>query len=243
MSLHLTISANFRTGTILPTIEEQYRDLWKVATLLDSFGLPLVDWFPPADSVAHSLLNNAFTVTGPSTAALALANADKSNHATDLRSLGVWNGHEGQGGAACTTLYVTGRYPSTFDLSEDGITPFSDYRNVLSIVQSLVKLWNPMAVKVEPSGYAVKSVFQDRPPVGWMIYLPFAIDARQVPEAAHVIPVLANDGKKRQGTVIVSVAETFDVDNPDHIKVANAIETRLVDQDLLPTLREFVTRF
>lgn len=243
MSLHLTISANFRTGTILPTIEQQYHDLWTVAKMLESFGLPLVDWYPPADSVAHSLLNSAFTATGPSPAALAMANADRSNQATDLRSLGVWNGNEEQGGAACTALYVTGRYPSTFDFSEDGIAAFSDYRNVLSIVQSLVKLWNPMAVKVEPSGYATKSVFQDRPPVGWMIYLPFAINARQVPEAAHVIPIKDNSGKKNQGTVIVSVAETFDVANPDHIKTANAIETRLVDQDLLPTLREFVTKF
>lgn len=50
-------------------------------------------------------------------------------------------------------------------------------------------------------------------------------------------------GKKQQGTLIVTVAGKFDVNDPEHVKTANAIEARLVNPDLLPTLREFVTRF
>lgn len=55
----------------------------------------------------------------------------------------------------------------------------------------------------------------------------------QVPEAGALIPVM--DGKKPKGTIIVSVAdEAFSADNPEHVKVANAIEMRLADQGLLP---------
>jgi hypothetical protein len=46
-------------------------------------------------------------------------------------------------------------------------------------------------------------------------------------------------GRKGQrqavGTIIVSVTdEPFSDENPEHVKIANAIEIRLVDQDLLP---------
>jgi hypothetical protein len=100
-----------------------------------------------------------------------------------------------------------------------------------------------MLVQVAPADYLDNSVFPDRPGAGWMIYLPFAIDARQVPEAADVIKIMDDKGKTQRGSLIVTVAETFDVQNSEHVKTANAIETRLVDQDLLPTNSEFVARF
>jgi hypothetical protein len=243
MSLYFTISANFRTGTPLPSIDDQYNDLWKLAKFLETAGFPMNEWFPPADFPAASLLNQAFSATGPSPAALAMCKADKANLASDLRMLGVWNGMEDAGGAAYTMTYNTSRIPSSLSFSAQDASAFLDYRNVVKFVQSIIGLWNPMLVKVAPAGYGEKSIFPDRPPVGWMIYLPFEISARQVPEAAQIIPIMAADGKKRQGSLIITTTDTFDVDNPDHIKRANAIETRLVDQDLLPTLREFVTRF
>jgi len=243
MNLYLTISANFRTGTALPSIDDQYNDLWKVAKLLETEGFPINEWFPPAATQADSLLNQAFSATGASPAALAMSKADKANLTGDLRILGVWNGMEDSGGAAYTTTYNTSRIPSNFDFSAQDASSFQDYRNVARFVQSLIGLWNPMLVKVAPGGYGEKSVFPDRPAVGWMIYLPFEISSGQVPEAAQIVPIISTDGKKRQGTLIITTTDTFDVDNSDHIKRANAIETRLVDQDLLPTLREFVTRF
>ncbi|EJO31688.1 hypothetical protein QWC_10661 [Achromobacter marplatensis] len=49
-----------------------------------------------------------------------------------------------------------------------------------------------------------------------------------------MIPVPAA-GKKQTGTIIFSVSdEVFSLDNPRHIELANHIEMRLVDQDLLP---------
>jgi hypothetical protein len=243
MSLNLTISANFRTDSNLPSIDDQYIDLWRLAKFLETVGQPINEWFPPADTEANSLLNNAFTSIGPSVAALAMAKADKSNLASDLRTLGVWNGKDNEGGIAYTTTYNTGRIPSDLEFSADNVVDFFDYRNLNKLVQSVITIWNPMLVKIAPAGYFKYRVFPDRPPVGWMIYLPFEITTKQVPEAAQMISITDDSNKKRQGTLIITTTETFDVDNPEHIKKANAIETRLVDQDLLPTLREFVTRF
>jgi len=70
-----------------------------------------------------------------------------------------------------------------------------------------------------------------------MLYLPRVLTAAQVPEARDLIPVM--DGKRQRGTIIVSVIdEPFSATNKEHVAVANAIEKRLVDQDLLPLYTE-----
>jgi len=241
MSQNLTIRANFRTAETLPTIEIQYRDLWKLAVFFDSIGLPVSEWYPPADTEEHSLLNAAFDVKGPTTAALALAKADKSNQASDLRDMGVWNGMEGIGGMAFTVMFVAMGTPSFFNLSENGISAFKKYENIVALIRVLVETWKPMLITVSPEGYDEYEVFPDRPGAGWMIYLPLQITASQLPEAALLIPIVHDD--KTQGTIVVSTTECFQTSNPEHVRRANAIETRLVDQDLLPTMIEFFGRY
>ena len=60
------------------------------------------------------------------------------------------------------------------------------------------------------------------------------LTAQQVPEARALVPV-ADEDNNQTGTIIVSITdEPFSENNPEHVKVANSIETRLVDQDLLP---------
>lgn len=84
-----------------------------------------------------------------------------------------------------------------------------------------------------PRKYFTNSVFNDRPGVSWMLYLPHTLTPAQVPEARVLIPVMRED--KQQGTIIVSVTDdVFDVSNRAHVKVANDIEIRLADLDLLP---------
>lgn len=40
---------------------------------------------------------------------------------------------------------------------------------------------------------------------------------------------------KQVGTIVVSITdEAFSDDNPEHVKIANSIEARLIDHDLLP---------
>lgn len=243
MSHILEIDANFHVGTQLPSIEDQYNDIWKFAKALQTLGLDLDQWFPPADTEANSLLNTAFTETGPSAAALAMANADSDNLATDLRTLGVWNGTEDDGAIAYTVTYSTGPFPSTLNFSSKEVASLRDSSNIFKLVQAIVGIWQPMVIQIAPGGYLEQSVFPDRPGAGWMLYLPISIEARQVPEAANVIKIMDEKGKNQQGSLIVTVAEPFDLQNPEHIKKANAIETRLVDQDLLPTNSDFIVEF
>lgn len=239
----LRISANFRIGRHLPSIDEHYMALWKLATSLQDTGFPLNEWFPPANTRDQSLLNSAFTEAGPSTAALAMAKADKDNHASDLRSLSVWNGKDDEGGAVYTVTYDSGEIPSHLYFRCEEVQAIQDGRNLVKLVQAIINLWSPMLVQVAHAEYGNRRVFPDRPGAGWMLYLPFKIDKQQVPEAAQVLKIMDDSGKKQLGTLIVTVEETFDMENEEHIKRANAIETRLVDQDLLPTNAEFVDKF
>ncbi|XHO04283.1 hypothetical protein ACEQUB_01156 [Ralstonia syzygii] len=67
-----------------------------------------------------------------------------------------------------------------------------------------------------------------------MLYLPRVLTAQQLPEAGALVPVLG-EKKKQTGTIIVSEAdEPFSSANPEHVKIANKIKVRLVDQELLP---------
>lgn len=100
-----------------------------------------------------------------------------------------------------------------------------------------------MLVAVAPGGYNEKSIFPDRPAVGWMIYLPVRCQRKSSAGSCTDHSGPGCYGKKRQSTLIITTIDTFDAGTLDHIKKANAIETRLVDQDLLPTRWEFVTRF
>lgn len=243
MSYNLTINANFRTGTSLPSIEDQYASIWRFAKILETVGFPIDQWFPPADTEANSFLNKAFNETGPSAAALAMAYANKDNLATDLRSLGAWNGKEGDGGAAFTTMYNTSQIPSNLSFMCQGDWPILDYGNMVKVVQGIVNLWKPMLIQIAPAAYLDRSVFPDRPGAGWMLYLPFVLQAQQVPEASHIMKFMDDTDKTPLGSLIVTIEEALDDENPEHIKRANAIETRLVDQDLLPTNNDFVTKF
>nr|WP_235211778.1 immunity 52 family protein [Janthinobacterium sp. RA13] len=108
-------------------------------------------------------------------------------------------------------------------------------KELLSIIAGSLR---PVLITVARNDYFEKQVFKDRPGVGWMLYLPRILTLQQVPEARALVPVMAMDeqGKDKQiGTIIVSVTdEPFSDENPEHVKIANAIEIRLVDQDLLP---------
>lgn len=67
-----------------------------------------------------------------------------------------------------------------------------------------------------------------------MIYLPTILTEHQVPEARALIGV-DDEGDQQMGTIVVSVTdEPFSGTDPEHVRSANAIEVRLVDQDLLP---------
>ena len=102
----------------------------------------------------------------------------------------------------------------------------------------LTRIWPALSIEVGSFIYASEhKVFEKRPGAGWMLYLPRVLTSLQVPEAASLIPVM--DGELQKGTIVVSVVdEPFSAAKEEHVAVANAIELRLVDQDLLPLYAE-----
>lgn len=235
MDINLTFRLHQET---LPTEAEQLSQLWRVAKLLTPLSLPIRGWYPPADTPEHSLLNEAFDESGPTPAAIALLTAEKQDkELAGWRTAGVWNGTEDAGAVAFTSSLTIAPKPfrCTFEMSSKRVPSFSQKELVLPLVFGLLEVWPAMTLAVHPYKYgSMQKVFPDRPGVGWMLYLPQVLTAQEVPEAGALIPVLG-EKKKQTGTIIVSVAdEPFSSDNPEHVKIANKIEVRLVDQDLLP---------
>ncbi|EJN01734.1 hypothetical protein PMI40_03221 [Herbaspirillum sp. YR522] len=124
---------------------------------------------------------------------------------------------------------------STFSLEWSKVPALAEKKSVVRLIESLLPIWPAPFVSVSEARYeAIHKVFDDRPGVGWMLYLPRTINTQQVPEAQELIAVHDKDGGQ-QGTIIVSIRdEPFSVDNEEHIKVAASIEMRLVEHDLLP---------
>ena len=193
----------------------------------------LDDWLLKGTTKAEAFLYEVFGPLGPTPAAIAVL-SESLKHEIDPRIVSMWNGREGSEGASVqyvgrllpeTSMVVLRAKPGAFA---------NAWEPAASLIRQAVAVWRPAVVAIESSGYFDKKVFADRPGVGWMLYLPGVLTAQQVPEARALVPVVG-DGKKRIGTVIVSVCdEPFSDENAEHVQIANAIEVRLVDQDLLP---------
>lgn len=152
----------------------------------------------------------------------------------------LWNGEEDDDRGASLVLSVTeSSAPSYIEFAPGGAIAGSrigDYKQTAEFVALLAKDTHATGCYVySDSGYGRRMTFQDRDGVGWMCYLPRVLTAQDVPEAHAVLPVV--DGSKTQlGTILVSVTDgVFDYRNPEHLKIAQAIETRLVSNDWLPT--------
>ena len=222
----------------LPSPEEHLRCLWKVAKLLEPFWLPIESWYPPAATPKKSRETPAFDRNGPTLMALRmLRTQDEKLATTNYRRTGVWSGKEkGRGGVYTLSFSSDERNPvCVFNLQFAEIEALDDASTMVRFVLDLLDIW-PAATQIQvgPLIYYLKhQVFPKRPGAGWMLYLAQAITPKELPEAAELVPVI--EGDKQKGTIIVSVMkEVFSADNPEHVKIANGIEVRLADQDLLP---------
>lgn len=176
--------------------------------------------------------NNNFTA-----AAEAVLNTRFKNE-KESKYFSAWNGElEHENGASITLHFNINEWPNwMLEVEYPNETVFER----LGKISGLVRIITAISIDLRPNfvtAYAMSyddaKVFKDRPGVGWMLYLPQTLTAKQVPEAAELIPVTDGDNKQI-GTIIVSTTEEFSDENPEHVKRANAIEIRLVDQDLLP---------
>ncbi|PTB19677.1 hypothetical protein C9I57_18275 [Trinickia symbiotica] len=221
--------------------EVHLRRLWSVVELLASKDERLAQWYLTGDTEFEARLHPVFEAPGVPSSAISAVLSIRYEGARKNRPkvMGFWNGHNSSTDGAQLKLSIdTGVMPSEVevDLPEQAepTQRLGDYAAMEDGVSVIARLYNPAYVSVAPRAYFGKQVFDDKPGVGWMLYLPKVITVQQVPEARALIPVL-EAGEKQIGTIIVSITDgVFSADNPEHVKVANHIEIRLVAQDLLP---------
>lgn len=198
------------------------------------------NWFLSQDTKEKSFLYPVFDDSGELTTAAETV-LETEFKGEKFRFLSAWNGELGEGEGATMALgFSDSDWPAwSFKISYKGVGAkrlgIDGVKELLSIIAGSLR---PVLITVARNDYFEKQVFKDRPGVGWMLYLPRILTPQQVPEARALVPVMATgeQGKDKQiGTIIVSVTdEPFNDENPEHVKIANAIEIRLVDQDLLP---------
>lgn len=224
-----------RNSQVLPTVDVQLGELYRFSRTAGEYSPLLRDWYLASDaSLEDALRYKAFDSTGPTAAALAVITT-KTKGEDDLRSMSLWNGEEDDRNAASLSsrCNVIGR-PDTFSFSLTLKPQVDDWNIGVQWLLAALEIWPAKFATFGPFWYAEKKVFPDRPGASWMLYLPHVITPQQLPEARKLVPVLGAD-KKQTGTIIVSVTDKpFSMDSPEHVKVANDIEVRLVDQDLLP---------
>ncbi|MBR8257654.1 immunity 52 family protein [Burkholderia ambifaria] len=195
-------------------------------------------WYARGKSRDEALLYPAFEDGAPSTAIQAVL---KRKFAADPTTtyVALWDGNEGDARGATLACHLNepGVYNS-FELSMSDSDVLGNLDTVLKIVRSIVAAFAPAYITVSPRSYVAQQVFDDKPSVGWMLYLPTVITQQQLPEARELVPV-PEAGKSQTGTIIVSTTDApFSMKNPEHIETANRIEIRLVEQDLLPAFKD-----
>lgn len=198
-------------------------------------------WLLMGDTEEESLRYPAFDALGELTPA-AEAVLETEFKGDNIRYFAAWNGELKQGdGATITFQFHDEDWPAwslRINYQGAGILRLGGFNGLVELLSIIAGSLLPIYISVARNEYFEKQVFQDRPGVGWMLYLPRVLAVQQVPEARALVPVMITDEKEKDkqiGTIIVSVTDMpFSDENPEHVKIANAIEIRLVDQDLLP---------
>lgn len=233
----MEINAQFRDTTLSPT--DFATVLIRLGTVIDSIAkrhgeLEKGRWRLKAESQHEATLYSAFDGDGPSPAALAVLK-EQFKTSKDQTFVALWDGNETSTAGGSMTCHVGPQGElNSVAIALAGEPGPIDLDTLTGVVMQVTEGFNPAYVEVSPPDYFEKRVFDDKPGVGWMLYLPKIITVQQVPEARALIAVRDASGKQT-GTIIVSVTDAvFSADNPEHIEIANRIEIRLVDQDLLP---------
>ncbi|AJY18176.1 immunity 52 family protein [Burkholderia multivorans] len=235
----MDISLQFRDDTLAPTDFEQILSRIHIVTNeMAALNPKFATWYAQGDSLEEAKLYQAFDDGKPSAAILAVLKHEFSS-SPSATFVALWDGDENSKEGATLACHVH-EQPSlnSFEISLFDPTILSSIDAVQRIVRAAVTAFHPAYVTVAPRRYVTKQVFDTKPGVGWMLYLPTVITQRQVPEARELIAV-PEAGKAQTGTILVSVLDgQFSMKNPEHIESANRIEVRLVDQDLLPAFAD-----
>ncbi|MGW8391620.1 immunity 52 family protein [Pseudoduganella sp. HUAS MS19] len=240
MTRPIEITTTFRHPGNLK-VEEQVGELYALLPYMLDCSPLLNPWLLKGKSKEDAQRYIVFDADGAATAGIAVLAEDMKKD-VDPRIVGVWNGRDDAEGASLQYVSRPAPQRSMVVLRAKPKAFTDDWHLVADLIKGAVAIWQPAMVSVEPFGYFDHKVFKDRPGAGWMLYLPKVLTAREVPEARALLPVMGTNAKGKQeqiGTIIVSVIDdVFSLEDPDHLNIANSIEVRLVDQDLLPNYAE-----
>lgn len=233
LHLHFRTSSDRRLG-----IEDHLAMVQRFTRILGAEDVLLGDsaWYLCGDTEDDSYRYPVFDGRGPASAALAVLKQEVERGDV-LKSFAIWNGQlESTKGASMMYYFDrTDGAASAWSLalvSQPPVSRLGTWATVARVISEAAKIWCPLLATVDTRNY--DGVFPDRPGVGWMIYLPTILTAQHVPEARALVSVL-DENNKQLGTIVVSVVDgPFSGSDPEHVRVAHAIEVRLVDQDLLP---------
>ncbi|AMR79844.1 Imm52 family immunity protein [Cupriavidus nantongensis] len=213
-----------------PSLQDQLIQLRRFIHVIQAWGPLFSKWYLGGDSKEEALRYEAFGEGEFKAAALAVLRATNRGKETAC-DIGLWNGQDGSQAAGLKYL-MGGLRPWTVNL-RPRVDPAITTSQVVSVVEQAASIWSPTLITAHPPAYMAKKVFRDRPGVGNMLYLPRAVTEREVPEAGALVPVIRE--RCHIGTIIISVVDQMFSDLlPEHVRLANSIEVRLVDQDLLP---------
>ncbi|SOY50580.1 Imm52 family immunity protein [Cupriavidus taiwanensis] len=215
---------------VSPSLQDQLDQLGRFIRVIQTLGPSFRKWYLGGDSKDEALRYEAFGDAGIKPAALAVLRTMNSGKATAC-DVGLWNGQDGAQAAGLKYL-IGGLRPWTVNLRAR-VDPAITTPQFVYVVEQAAVIWSPLLITAHAQSYMTKKVFRDRPGVGNMIYLPRSATQGEVPEAGALVPVIRE--QCQIGTIIISVVDQVFSDLiPDHVRVANSIEVRLVDQDLLP---------
>lgn len=215
---------------VIPSLHDQLSQLHRFIHVIRAWGPSFSKWYLGGESKDEALLYEAFGEAGPKPAALAVLRTMNSgmDAACDV---GLWNGQDGAQAAGLKYL-MGGLRPWTVNF-RPRVDPAITTKQVVAVVERAADIWSPLLVTAHPPSYMSKKVFRDRPGVGNMLYLPRPVADHEVPEAGALLPVIRQ--QRQIGTIIISIVDQIFSDLlPDHVRLANRIEIRLVDQGLLP---------
>lgn len=231
----MDISLQFRDDSLSATDFEQIlARIQPVTASMAAVNPEFAAWYAQGDSLDESLLYPAFEDGGPAPALIAVLR-ERFGPDPMATFVALWDGNQAQSDGATLACHIGDKFlPDSFEVNLYASAALGNWESVATVVAEAVRSFRPAYVSVAPREYADRQVFDNKPGVGWMLYLPSIITQQQVPEARALIPVAAA-GKEQAGTIVVSVTDApFTVDNPEHVEAANRIEIRLVDLDLLP---------
>ncbi|MBN3856034.1 hypothetical protein G3N59_21895 [Paraburkholderia sp. Ac-20340] len=239
----MNLSEQHRDRTDLTNADWQFHlsRLRPIIDLLKNKDRTLGEWYLQGESEQEALQYRAYDDKDPSSTAVDVLSKEYARkNKDDPKSIGIWNGIKSDRVGASITVEIDGGdvFPKSLDISlneggENRDSRLGDYKSAADVIAQVVEIYGSFYITFGPYYYFKEKMFEDRPGVSWILYLPHALTSAQVPEARALIPVM-RDGQQ-QGTIIVSVTdEVFDVNNRAHVKAANDIEIRLADQDLLP---------